>query len=155
MAGQDVTDAYPSGQGPLSRYRKGSRKHVRPDFMRASIKSWEVSGVWQRRSVKAWAFDRSPQTGRQCISEALKGQGKERGDAAQGNRSAYMQVGAEGCKVTFAWSLVAGGEVFAQSPSTFSQDFRLWSAVFMTAKRPSSFLAYMEVQSRFPDLDER
>lgn len=56
--------------------------------------------------------------------------------------------------VAFAWSLVAGGEVFAQSPSTFSQDFRLWPAVFMTAKLPSSFLAYMEVQSRFADLDE-
>ncbi len=54
----------------------------------------------------------------------------------------------------FAWSLLAGGETFAQSPSTFSQDFRLWSPVFMTAKLPSSFLAHLEVQPRFADLDE-
>ena len=53
-----------------------------------------------------------------------------------------------------AWSLLAGGETFAQSPSTFSQDFRLWSPVFITAKLPSSFLAHLEVQPRFADLDE-
>lgn len=56
--------------------------------------------------------------------------------------------------IAFAWSLLAGGETFAQSPSTFNQDFRLWSPVFMTMKLPSSFLAYMEVQPRFADLDE-
>ncbi len=56
--------------------------------------------------------------------------------------------------VAFAWSLLVGGETFAQSPSTFSQDFRLWSPVFMTVKLPSSFLAYMEVNPRFADLDE-
>lgn len=47
-----------------------------------------------------------------------------------------------------------GGEALAQSPSTFSQDFRLWSPVFITAKLPSSFLAHLEVQPRFADLDE-
>ncbi|MFZ3014515.1 MAG: hypothetical protein WA045_12515, partial [Nitrospira sp.] len=56
--------------------------------------------------------------------------------------------------VAFVWSLLVGGEAFAQSTSTFSQDFRLWSPVFMTVKLPSSFLAYMEVQPRFADLDE-
>ncbi len=56
--------------------------------------------------------------------------------------------------VTLAWSLLVGGETFAQSTSTFSQDFRLWSPVFMTVKLPSSFLAYMEVNPRFADLDE-
>jgi hypothetical protein len=56
--------------------------------------------------------------------------------------------------VTIAWSLMVGGETFAQSTSTFSQDFRLWSPVFMTVKLPPSFLAHMEVQPRFADLDE-
>jgi Protein of unknown function (DUF2490) len=56
--------------------------------------------------------------------------------------------------VAVAWSLSAGGGVFAQTPSTFNQDFRLWSPIFMTVKLPSSFLAYMEVQPRFADLDE-
>lgn len=56
--------------------------------------------------------------------------------------------------IAFAWSLLVGGETFAQTPSTFSQDFRLWAPVFMTMKLPSSFLAYMEVQPRFADLDE-
>ncbi len=37
--------------------------------------------------------------------------------------------------------------------STFNQDSRLWSPVFMTVSLPSSFLAYMEVNSRFADLD--
>ncbi|HMS82332.1 MAG TPA: hypothetical protein PKD12_01610 [Nitrospira sp.] len=49
---------------------------------------------------------------------------------------------------------MVGGETFAQAPSTFSQDYRLWSPVFMTVKLPSSFLAYVEVQPRFADLDE-
>jgi hypothetical protein len=56
--------------------------------------------------------------------------------------------------VAFAWSLLVGGETFAQSPSTFSQDFRLWSPVYLTVKLPSSFLAYMEVNPRFADLDD-
>ncbi len=56
--------------------------------------------------------------------------------------------------IAFAWSLLVGGQTFAQTPSTFSQDFRLWAPVFMTMKLPSSFLAYMEVQPRFADLDE-
>ena len=56
--------------------------------------------------------------------------------------------------VAFAWSLLVGGETFAQSTSTFSQDFRLWSPVYLTMKLPSSFLAYMEVNPRFADLDE-
>ncbi|MBI5672170.1 MAG: hypothetical protein HZC50_02655, partial [Nitrospirae bacterium] len=55
--------------------------------------------------------------------------------------------------VALAWSLLVGGETFAQSPSTFSQDFRLWSPVYLTVKLPSSFLAYMEVNPRFADLD--
>jgi hypothetical protein len=52
----------------------------------------------------------------------------------------------------FVWSLLVGGETFAQSTSTFSQDFRLWSPVFMTVNLPSSFLAHLEVQPRFADL---
>ncbi len=56
--------------------------------------------------------------------------------------------------VVLAWMLIAGGGAFAQSPSTFSQDFRLWSPVFLTVKLPSSLLAYMEVQPRFADLDD-
>jgi len=56
--------------------------------------------------------------------------------------------------VALVWSLLAGGEAFAQAPSTLSQDFRLWSPMFMTAKLPNSFLAYLEVQPRFADLDE-
>ena len=56
--------------------------------------------------------------------------------------------------IAFAWSLLVGGQTFAQTPSTFNQDFRLWAPVFMTMKLPSSFLAYMEVQPRFADLDE-
>ncbi|CUS36318.1 DUF2490 domain-containing protein [Candidatus Nitrospira nitrificans] len=56
--------------------------------------------------------------------------------------------------VTIAWSLLIGGETFAQSTSTFNQDFRLWAPVFLTVKLPSSFLAYMEVNTRFADLDD-
>lgn len=56
--------------------------------------------------------------------------------------------------VVFAWSLLVGGETFAQSSSTFKQDFGLWSPVFMTKKLPSSFFAYMEVNPRFLNLDE-
>jgi hypothetical protein len=56
--------------------------------------------------------------------------------------------------VAFAGSLFAGGETFAQSTSTFSQDFRLWSPVYLTVKLPSRFLAYMEVNPRFADLDD-
>lgn len=52
------------------------------------------------------------------------------------------------------WSLLVGGEAFAQSPSTFSQDFRLWSPVYLTVKLPSSLLAYMEVNPRFAELDD-
>ncbi|OQW30579.1 MAG: hypothetical protein A4E19_09755 [Nitrospira sp. SG-bin1] len=55
---------------------------------------------------------------------------------------------------TFACGLLVGGETFAQSTSTFSQDFRLWSPVFLTVKLPSSILAYMEVNPRFADLDD-
>lgn len=54
--------------------------------------------------------------------------------------------------MALAWSLLGGGAAFAES--TFSQDFRLWSPVFVTAKLPASFLAHMEVQPRFVDLDE-
>jgi predicted ATPase len=56
--------------------------------------------------------------------------------------------------VAFASSLLVGGEAFAQSASTFSQDFRLWTPVFLTVKLPSSFFAYMEVNPRFADLDD-
>jgi Protein of unknown function (DUF2490) len=63
------------------------------------------------------------------------------------------QWGREIAIVAFLWSLQFSGGVFAQTPSTFSQDFRLWSPVFMTVKLPSSFLAYTEVQPRFADLD--
>lgn len=54
----------------------------------------------------------------------------------------------------FAWSLLFGGETFAQSPSTFNQDFRMWTPVYLTVKLPASFLAYMEVNPRFADLDD-
>ena len=56
--------------------------------------------------------------------------------------------------VCFVWGLLVGGEALAQSTSIFSQDFRLWSPVFLTVKLPSSFLAHLEVQPRFADLDE-
>lgn len=56
--------------------------------------------------------------------------------------------------VVFVWSLLFGGETFAQSTPTFTQDFRLWSPVFLTVKLPSSVLAHLEVQPRFADLDE-
>lgn len=56
--------------------------------------------------------------------------------------------------LVLSWSAMVGGEAFAQAPSTFTQDFRLWSPVFMTVKLPSSFLAHLEVQPRFADLDE-
>jgi len=56
--------------------------------------------------------------------------------------------------VAFVWSLQVGEEIFAQAASTFSQDFRLWSPVFLAVKLPSSFLGYLEAQSRFADLDE-
>lgn len=56
--------------------------------------------------------------------------------------------------VALTWSLLIVGEAFAQSTSTFNQDFRLWSPVFLTVKLPSSFLAYMEVNPRFADLDD-
>jgi hypothetical protein len=42
--------------------------------------------------------------------------------------------------VALAWSLFFSGGVFAQTPSTFSQDFRLWSPVFLTVKLPPIFL---------------
>lgn len=72
----------------------------------------------------------------------------------KGRNQHRRKWGLMGAIVALAWSLLAGGESFAQAPSTFSQDFRLWSPVFMTMKLPSSFLAYMEVQPRFADLDE-
>lgn len=56
--------------------------------------------------------------------------------------------------VALVWSLLVGGETFAQSTPTFSQDFRLWAPVFLTVKLPSSLLAYMEVNPRFADLDD-
>ncbi len=56
--------------------------------------------------------------------------------------------------VALAGSLLIGGEAFAQSTSALKQDFDLWAPVFMTVKLPSSFLAYMEVNPRFGDLDD-
>ena len=56
--------------------------------------------------------------------------------------------------VALTWNLLVGGEVLAQSPSTFNQDFRLWSPVFLTIQLPSSLLASMEVSPRFADLDD-
>jgi hypothetical protein len=53
-----------------------------------------------------------------------------------------------------AWNLLVGGESFAQSTSTFSRVFRLWSPVYLTVKLSASFLAYMEVNPRFADLDD-
>lgn len=54
----------------------------------------------------------------------------------------------------FVWSLLLSAGSFAQTPSTFKQDFGLWAPVFMTVKLPSSFYAYMEVNPRFFDLDD-
>ncbi|UVT15798.1 MAG: DUF2490 domain-containing protein [Nitrospira sp.] len=54
----------------------------------------------------------------------------------------------------FAWSLLLSAESFAQTPSTFNQDLRLWTPTFLTVKLPSSFIAYMEVNPRFADLDD-
>ncbi|MDF0675813.1 MAG: DUF2490 domain-containing protein [Nitrospira sp.] len=54
----------------------------------------------------------------------------------------------------FVWSLLLNAITFAQSPSTFKQDFGLWAPVFMTVKLPKSFYAYMEVNPRFFDLDD-
>lgn len=56
--------------------------------------------------------------------------------------------------VAIAWSLLVGGETFAQSTSTFNQDFRLWAPVYLTVKLPAKFLAYMEANSRFADVDD-
>ena len=42
-----------------------------------------------------------------------------------------------------AWCFLLSVESFAQAPSTFSQDFRLWTPAFLTVKRPSSVFAYM------------
>ncbi|MGC4097661.1 MAG: DUF2490 domain-containing protein [Nitrospira sp.] len=56
--------------------------------------------------------------------------------------------------LVFACSVLLGAESFAQAPSTFSQDFRLWTPTFLTVKLPSSFFASMEVNPRFADLDD-
>lgn len=56
--------------------------------------------------------------------------------------------------LAFVWSLFLGGMEASLAQSTFSQDYRLWSPVFITAKLPASFLAHLEVQPRFADLDE-
>lgn len=53
------------------------------------------------------------------------------------------------------WSLAGGGVATVQAytelgPNTYS-DFRLWTPVYLTAKLPSSFLAYMEVNPRIAD----
>lgn len=72
-------------------------------------------------------------------------------------KAGNQHMGKWGLRVAIAavvWGLSVGGETFAQSPSTFNQDFRLWSPIFMTAKLPNSFLAHLEVQPRFADLDE-
>ena len=58
----------------------------------------------------------------------------------------------------FVGSLLLSAVSFAQAPTTnqdtFRQDFRLWTPTFLTVKLPSSFLAYMEVNPRFADLDD-
>lgn len=56
--------------------------------------------------------------------------------------------------VVVAWSLLMGGETFAQSTSTLNHDFRLWAPVYLTVKLPAKFIAYMEANSRFADVDE-
>ena len=49
-----------------------------------------------------------------------------------------------------AWSLVAGAgsEVFG---STLSNDFRLWTPVFLTVGLPQNFIGYAEANPRFGD----
>ena len=72
--------------------------------------------------------------------------------AAANHRVSKWRVGI--AILAFAGSIMVGGETVAQSTSTFSQDFRLWSPVYLTVKLPSRFLAYMEVNPRFADLDD-
>ena len=51
-----------------------------------------------------------------------------------------------------AWSLVAGaGSEVLAAGSTLSNDFRLWTPVFLTVPLSTSFLGYAEVNPRFGD----
>ena len=51
-----------------------------------------------------------------------------------------------------AWSLVAGaGSEVLAAGSTLSNDFRLWSPVFLTVPLSTSFIGYAEVNPRFGD----
>ena len=70
------------------------------------------------------------------------------------SQSTSAQVGTGNRNRSALMEPAGWGETFAQSTSTFSQDFRLWSPVFLTVKLPSSFLVYLEVQPRFADLDD-
>ena len=73
----------------------------------------------------------------------------------RGGVNERMRKWARGIAImAFVGGFLTTGQAFAQAPSTLSQDFRLWSPIFMTAKLPNSFLAHLEVQPRFADLDE-
>ena len=51
-----------------------------------------------------------------------------------------------------AWSLVAGaGSEALAAGSTLSNDFRLWTPVFLTVALPQNYIAYAEVNPRFGD----
>lgn len=50
-----------------------------------------------------------------------------------------------------AWYLAGGTLSVVQADSTLNQDFRLWSAVFLTFPLSSSFIGYMEVAPRSGD----
>jgi len=50
-----------------------------------------------------------------------------------------------------AWSLAGSTVSVVQADSTVSQDFRLWTPVYLTFPLSSSFIGYMEVNPRFGD----
>jgi hypothetical protein len=79
--------------------------------------------------------------------------------AASGQNRGWLKLVVIGILVELYVELYTGGEPsYAQTASTFNQDFRLWSPVYLTVALPSSFLAYMEVSPRFSndvsDLDQ-
>lgn len=50
-----------------------------------------------------------------------------------------------------AWSLAGSTVSVVQADLTVSQDFRLWTPVYLTFPLSSSFIGYMEVNPRFGD----
>ena len=50
-----------------------------------------------------------------------------------------------------AWSLMAGTVTEVHAASTVKQDFRLWAPIYLTVPLSTSFIGYMEVNTRFGD----